>query len=420
MTGSAETTELPLTLGQLQHFKVTRENPALRMAIWSCFRIPGELDVDKFTDSVEILVSRHEALRIEIVERPGSEPRQRVRGLPPRAGLITVQNVLARSEDQFGRYLRHLMVQRYRREWDAGGYPFSFGLFRYSPTVHALMVGLSHMAVDGIGAGILVRDLMRTYADTLAGRAPRGPAGRRYADSVVRGAAPRGDGLRRTALRVPSGLPSPTRFDVPPPGPHERGGRTRQSSFSLAGTELAALREQAGLHTCTEFTWVLAAFARTVFRFTRQDRIAVAVPVDLRGPAERETVGMYVVEVPVVVERPRDTGAGRGFVAAVGTAVLRAAVRYRRDRAWDEEHPTDLSVNYRRMTGPDGPELARLGGTDYRPRVDYEASGVGLRIFSYRDVLHAQAVFASGLFSADAAEDLSGVLRTSLTSVPGR
>lgn len=78
MTGSAETTELPLTLGQLQHFKVTRENPALRMAIWSCFRIPGELDVDKFTDSVEILVSRHEALRIEIVERPGSEPRQRV------------------------------------------------------------------------------------------------------------------------------------------------------------------------------------------------------------------------------------------------------------------------------------------------------------------------------------------------------
>lgn len=418
MTGSAETTELPLTLGQLQHFKVTRENPALRMAIWSCFRIPGELDVDKFTDSVEILVSRHEALRIEIVERPGSEPRQRVRGLPPRAGLITVQNVLARSEDQFGRYLRHLMVQRYRREWDAGGYPFSFGLFRYSPTVHALMVGLSHMAVDGVGAGILVRDLMRTYADTLAGRAP---AGRPDGDMPTRSSGGRPARRRRPAHRragpLGPAVAHPVRRAASRPA---RAGRPDQAVLLLARRDRArGAQEQAGLHGCTEFTWVLAAFARTVFRFTRQDRIAVAVPVDLRGPAGA-VVGMYVVEVPVVVERPRDAGAGRGFVAAVGTAVLRAAVRYRRDRAWDEEHPTDLSVNYRKMTGPDGPELARLGGTGYRPRIDYEASGVGLRIFSYRDVLHAQAVFASGLFSADAAEDLSGVLRTNLTSVPGR
>ncbi|MFC5747687.1 condensation domain-containing protein [Actinomadura rugatobispora] len=420
MTGSPETAELPLTLGQSQHFTVVHEDPALRTALWSCFRIPGELDVDRLTDSVETLVARHEALRIEIVERPGREPCQRIRGLPPRDDLIIFQNVLARSEEQFSRYVRHILVQEHRRVWDADAYPFRIRLFRYGLGVHVLMVGLSHMAVDGVGAEMLIRDLMRTYADALAGRAVRGPSGRSYADSVLRQSAAGRAGARRPADRVRSAPPPLTWSDLPAPDPGEPGCRTRQSSFTLAGTELAALREQAGLHGGTEFAWVLAAFVRTVFQFTRQDRITVSVPVNLRSPAERDVVGMYVVELPVVVERPGDAGAGRDLVAAVGTAVLRATVRYRRGRGRDEAYPTDLSVNYRKMSALDSREFCRLGGTGYQPRVDYRAAGVGLRVFSYRDVLDVQTVFASHLFSADGAKGVSEVLRTNLTSLSGR
>jgi hypothetical protein len=420
MTGSVNSEELPLTTGQLRHFDLLRGNPALRTGIWRCVRIPGELDIDRFTDSVETLVSRHDALRIEILERPGGEPRQRIRGLLPRADLISCQDVLARSEEQFNRYIRHIVAQEQRQKWGADAchaYPFRFRLFRYSPTVHALVVGLSHLAVDGIGAEILIRDLMRTYGDAVAGRRPRGLPRRSFADSVVQRPAAGGKESPRSAERGPSDLLPPTRFDVPPPDPGERGCRSRQVSLSLSGTELAALREQASLHACTEFTWILAAFARTVFGFTRQDRIKISVPVNLRGAAEREVVGMYVLVVPVVVERPRDADGGRGFVAGVGSAVLRAMIRYRLSRTQGVEFRTDLSVVHQKMS-LDSREF-RLGAIRYLPQVDYWTRGISVEVASYPAVLDVHAVLDSEVFSQESAKDVSEALRRNLTSDSG-
>jgi hypothetical protein len=418
MIGSVETTELPLTTGQLHHLQQMRKSPASRTAIWSCFRIPGQLNIDWFADSVATLVWRHEALRIEIVERPGEEPRQRIRDLPPKADVISYQNVIARSEEQFNRYVRHIVAQELRQEWDANAYPFKFRLFRYSPTVHALMFRLSHMAVDAIGAEILIRDLMRTYADTVAGRTRRGLPCWRFSDSLVQRAATGSYDSRRSPDRDPENLLMLTRFEVPPAGAGEQG--SRNIHFSLSETALAALREQASLLRCTEFTWILAAFARTVFRFTRQDQIKVTVPVNLRGPAEREVVGMYVLVVPVIIERPQDADDERGFVVGVGSAVLRAVVRYRRSRNRGVEFGTNLNVNYRKMSGLGSRDFCQLAATDLLPRVDYWTAGISAAIFSYPDLLDVWAALDSSVFSQDSAEDVSETLRRNLTSDSGR
>lgn len=297
-------------------------------------------------------------------------------------------------------------------------YPFRFRLLRYSPTVHALVVGLSHLAVDGIGAAILIRDLMRTYADTLAGRTPRGVPCRSFADSVAQWAAASGKDSRRSAQGDPADSLLPTRFDVPPPGPGERGTRSRQVSLSLSGTELAALREQASLHNCTEFTWILAAFARTVFRFTRQDRIKISVPVNVRGPEEREVVGTYVLVIPVVLERPRDADGERGFVAEVGSAVLRAMVRYRWSRVQGVEFRTDLSVLYTKMSSLDIREFQPAVTRDL-PRVDYLTRGISVEACSYPVVLDIRTILDSGVFSEESATDVSETLRRNLTSDSG-
>lgn len=416
MMGSAKTTELPLTAGQLRRFELMRGNPALFPAICCCLRIPGDLNIDRFTDSIEILVSRHEALRIEILERPGAEPRQRIRGLPPRADLISCQNVLARSEEQFSRYIRHVAVQEQHQHWDAGAYLFRFRLFRYSPTVHALVVALSHMAVDAIGAEILIRDLMRTYADALADRAPRGLPRPTFADSVARQVA---TGSWHLTEEDPSGPILLTRFDVLPAARAERGRLGRQFSLSLAGTELAALREQASLRGCTEFTWILAAFARTVFQFTRQDRIKICVPVNMRSPAEREVVGMYVVVVPVLVERPHDADGGCRFVAEVGNALFRAMVRYRRSMVLGPELQADLYVKYQKMSNVASREFYRWGAADYMPRVSYSGQGMSVGIYSYSDVLDVQALLDPDVFSEDSANGVSETLRKILTSDAG-
>jgi hypothetical protein len=420
MIGSLDTAELPLTVGQLRRLERVRDNADVCPTVCCCFRISGELDIDRFTDSVEILVSRHEALRIEILERPGREPRQRIRGVPPRAGLVSCQEVAARSEEQFSRYIRHVAARQLHQDWDAAAYPFRFRLFRYTPTAHVLMVALAHIAVDGIGAEILIRDLMRTYLDSLAGRPPRGLPQHRFADSIARQAAAGGKGSRRRPEGDPPSSPLPTRFDVPPPDPAERGGRARQFSLSLTGMELAALREQAGLQGWTEFTWVLAAFARTVFQFTRQDRIKILVPVNLRSPAEREVVGMYVLGVPVVIERPRDADGERGFVTGVGSALLRAIIRSRQGAVPELESRTDLMVLYQKMSGLDVRGFYRWGATDYMPRIGYSTTGMGVFIYSYPDVLDVQVLLDHRLFSADGAESVSETLRRNLTSRAGQ
>jgi hypothetical protein len=421
MTGFVESEELPLVSGQLRYLDMLRKDPAVRTGIWRCVRIAGELDIDRFTDSVETIVSRYDALRIEILDRPGREPRQRIRGVPPRADLISCQDVLARSEEQFSRYIQHVIVQEQRQRWGVDAchaYPFRFRLFRYSPTVHALVLGLSHLAVDGIGAEILVRDLMRTYADTLAGRTPRGRPRRSFAEYVTQWAAASGKGSRHAAQDDPAGVLLPTRFDVPPPAQGERDTRSRQVSLTLAGTELDALRERASLHRCTEFIWILAAFARTVFRFTRQDQVKISVPVNVRGPDEREVVGTYLLVVPVVLERPRDADGERGFVAEVGSAVLRAMVRYRWSTLEGARFRTDLGVLYTRISGLDVREFQPAVSRDL-PRVDYLTRGVSVEACSYPVVLDVRAVFDSAVFSEQSAKDVSETLRRNLTSDSG-
>jgi hypothetical protein len=169
-----------------------------------------------------------------------------VTGWAVRTDLISCQNVLARSEAQFSRYIRHVVARERQQGWDVGAYPFRFQLFRYSPTVHVLTVGLSHMAVDRISAEILMRDLMRIYADTLADRPSRELPRQRFADSVVRQAATGGKGSRRFPERIPRALLLPTRLDVPPVDLRSgTAGAGSSPSLSPDGTRHASGASQA-------------------------------------------------------------------------------------------------------------------------------------------------------------------------------
>ncbi|MEU7449793.1 condensation domain-containing protein [Streptomyces diastaticus] len=420
----------PLTSGQLQHYRTTKENPELRTAIWSAYRISGALDIDRFIDSVEILVAGHEALRTKIFERPGGELRQRVVGPPDRARLLTCKRVLSRSEDQFNRYIRHLVASEQTKEWDAGGLPFRFGLFRYAPSVHALVVGFSHTAVDGVGNEILMRDLMRIHQERVTGHTPSGPRRQRFVESALRQAAALEKRTRGVREHDFSGVPPVTQFQVGSPEPREDAGTlSRKSDFSLAGEELAALRQLADRHGCTEFHWILAAFTMTIFQVTQQDRLKISIPVNLRGTADRDVVGMYVVAVPVVIDRPTVPNDMRRYPREVGTAVLRATAMYRMEspelldrllvtqsERWGARCRHDLTVNYRRVSGMSRRSFARLDWSEYRARVDYSFPGVGLRIFSFEDAVDVHAVLNSGLFPGDTTNDLVEALRENLTS----
>lgn len=422
------TETFPLTVGQMQHHKTVRENPRLRMAIWSTYRILGALDVDRLVDSIETLVATHDALRVRIVERPDGLLHQEVRDIPGRSSLVTVQKVLSRSEEQFERYVRHVTASEKDRQWDPETFPFKFRLLEYGPTVHALLAGFSHIAVDGVGSDILLRDLKRLYATSAARVISPGRPLRSFVESAARQAVARARRSRGTAV-IPAfpAIPPLTQFELQTPSPKD-GERCQQSIFSLSGDELGTLRRLVQLHGCTEFQWILTAFAATIFRFTRQDRLKVSVPVNLRTAADRDVAGMYVLSVPVLIDRPGSREEFPNFPKRVGAALFRTIATYQKaepelieaamataGERWGTRFLEDLSVNYTRSSFSSR-SSAQLGWAEYAPQVNYAIRGAGLRVCSFPDVLDFHAVLDSAIFSDKSVSDLIGSLRKNLTS----
>jgi hypothetical protein len=418
----------PLTAGQVQHHKTAQENPQLRTAIWSAYRISGALDVDRLSDSVERLVATHDALRIRIVSQPDGQIYQQIRDVPERKSMIVGQKVLSRSEEQFERYVRHVTARERGKPWDPEAFPFRFRLLEYGPTVHALLVGFSHLAVDGIGSDILMRHLKRLYAGSSELEPSPDQPRRSFVESAARQAAARARRSRRAAVPAFPAVPPLTQFDLPTPSPQEDGARSRQSIFSLSGDELGTLRRLVRLHGCTEFQWILAAFATTVFRFTQQDRLKVSIPVNLRTAADREVAGMYVLSIPVLIDRPEGPDDFPVFPKMVGIALIRAIATYQKveterieaaiasaGERWGARFQEDLSVNYTRSSFSSH-SSAQLGWSEYTPHVDYAIRGAGLRVFGFPDALDFHAALDSAVFSHDSVSDVVGSLRNHLIS----
>lgn len=223
-------------------------------------------------------------------------------------------------------------------------------------------------------------------------------------------------------------VPPLTQFELRESPSEERGSRSRQSVFSLNSDELGTLRRLALLHGCTEFHWILAAFAATIFRFTWQDRLKVSVPVNMRPTADRDVAGMYVLSVPVPIDRPGSLEGFPAFPKMVGSALLRTIAKYQKadperteaavaaeSEKWGARFQEDLSVNYTRSSFSSR-SWAQLGWSEYAPQVNYVVRGVGLRVFSFPDALDFHAVLDSAVFSHDSVSDLLDGLRKNLTS----
>jgi hypothetical protein len=77
----------------------------------------------------------------------------------------------------------------------------------------------------------------------------------------------------------------------------------RRFEISYRGKELTRLNEAAKNAACTVNQCLIGAYAATAFGVSTQKKLAIQMPFDLREQAYRETVGMFTVSLPVVVER---------------------------------------------------------------------------------------------------------------------
>jgi hypothetical protein len=425
-----------LTQGQFQHYRMLARFPELRPSIWTSYRISGSFDAAALAAAVAAVVRRHDALRIGVRSAPGELPEQWIRDVPPGRLLISWRRVRSDSRQQFERYVRHVMASGRSERWDlAEQYPFKFILLKYSEELHAFLAGFSHMAMDATARDIVLRDLWclyRAHGNVAGGEFPS--ESKRFADAA-RSLAGMNE---RYSRRLRQGRPERAIPTAPPITQFraEHAPRTVGSNhvfdFALDGSPLTELRSAIHGTEFTEFQWIFAVLARTVFLFSPQDRIKFSVAIDMRGPAERDLAGMFVVMVPAIVDRP-DTLAGARFLSHVKQELFSAMLAYRqadsgtldqilRDSSeqWGARAEVGLSISYRNLT-PDQPgrpvEPANVERDVYFPTLNYSVRGISTEVVSLPDTLQFRLAFSGRMFSTDGAHDFISRFRQALADM---
>ncbi len=171
---SAETTRQgPLTIGQLNILKWindfgSREGqpyPVVTCAV----SLSGMAGVEDVTDSLVLLIARHEVLRTSFVTGP--RPYQRVSS----AGTVMV-DICSLEDDRADRVDAEAELARYLEittpQQPAGerlaGHQLRVALATSGDVVCAVLLEFSHMAVDRTGAQILERELAELISDSAA------------------------------------------------------------------------------------------------------------------------------------------------------------------------------------------------------------------------------------------------------------
>jgi len=134
----------------LQEF--TPESTAYNMT--AVHRLEGNLDKEKFEESVKMLIKRHETLRTSF---------QSINGRP-------VQRVHEEMEFEIQRHTMSAMhhtdiIQGFARAFDLTKAPLlRLGLMKISPNQHLLMFDMHHIITDGTSMSLFLKEFMTLYS----------------------------------------------------------------------------------------------------------------------------------------------------------------------------------------------------------------------------------------------------------------
>ncbi|RAJ46821.1 condensation domain-containing protein [Kitasatospora sp. SolWspMP-SS2h] len=339
------------------------------------------VDAPRLAAALAALVHRHEALRTRIADGP----RQQLHG----AGRITVDLRDAPDADTAARTADGLLAELTARRFDyAGEWPVRFGAVRHDGRISHVVLALCHLASDGHGAEVLVRDLRllvrRGSAGPASPRTPHdlahhqhSPAGRRAGEAALAFWA---DGL---AAAPPTMFPAPV---AAPEHPRYWTGRLVSAALPRAVDALALAHRVSG-------STVLLTAAAALVAADRGHRTAAVMPIaGNRAGADRRTLvstlsqdALFVLRTPddpdaVLTDLLADAwpAALAGYRAASYDPVAWDALlaRAARERG-TEVHPYCCFNDMRLVDRPPatGPlDAATLAGLRRRTALDFPAT----------------------------------------------
>ncbi|MFE0021170.1 condensation domain-containing protein [Amycolatopsis sp. NPDC059021] len=351
--------------------------------ISTTYLLTGPLDTSVLQRAFCLLSSRHDALRLRIVNEHGG-PKSVLRPAPGHFPLpvIDTSNV---DED-----VAVPICELYRAREAAVPLDLSVDaplramLLRLAPDRHVLLLTVSHLVADGWSCGALVRDLQRCYRHAAGGPVPRPVAS--YAEFIAEDAADRTSTTAREDLawwlnhlagapwRVPLARAGTDRAD--------NGYDTFNIEFVLPEHLGRAARALASGTGATVYCVCLTALALCLAQWTgRRETMINATYAGRDEEKYDDTVGLMSNRLPLRIPvRPGDTVAE--LVREVGEIVLDAmehrhapfdaVLRALRERGDSPELQTTLQLYPRAMCEA---RAQRPGDLDLR-LLDFRAAGL--------------------------------------------
>lgn len=261
------------------------------------FRLAGPLDLDALAAALDHIVSRHEALRTNFVERDG-ELMQIVRD------SVSLEwerlDVSALSPDAQERQLKDLLQRENRRRFDLAADPLiHVSTLRLSSESVVFLMNVHHIACDGWSIEILKREISRAYSAISGGRLVDRTPPVQYADYTEWERA-RSDDPARAAqlaywLRKLDGLPQLHGLPLDKPRPTLQTFTGRQLRRTIAGHALQAIRDRCQAREATLFMFMHMAFSALVALYSAERDIVIGFPVAGRRHRDADaTVGLFV------------------------------------------------------------------------------------------------------------------------------
>ncbi|HEX6510437.1 MAG TPA: condensation domain-containing protein [Chloroflexota bacterium] len=278
---------------QVQYRYVQYLHPDLPdVRLGSAFRLTGELDLPALVSALCLLPQRHESLRMRAGENPAG-----VASLALQPALV---RPMTNSRAEFDRYVTYRLCSTRQENCRAATWrPVESILFRFTEREHVLGLSVSHLAVDGTGFEVLKRDFWKLYRGLSENSDPddtERPATslREEIAGQWRQVGNGQDARRFWSLRLAHCLPGLQMSGDVVDGP---GGAV---SVTLS---LDRIRAVARIGRCSTFVVALTGFASALLTHIDQDSVMIHIPIDLRSPAARRMVGMFAMQLPVVLSR---------------------------------------------------------------------------------------------------------------------
>ncbi|MCY1031324.1 amino acid adenylation domain-containing protein [Corallococcus sp. BB11-1] len=298
---------LPTTEAQQQLWILSQMNAGGSSAynLSLSLRLSGVLQVDLLQRSLQYVVERHEALRIQL---DASGEQQRI--LPRLTATLPLTDLSALPPDEQSARLAAWYEEEGQTPFDLHQGPlFRAHLLKLSPLDHLFVLTAHHVVVDGWSLGILVQELAQHYSAIHEGRSAIRPRPLQFSDHVrwLRRQAQTQEMAAHERYWLEQRVDAVPAIELPTDHgrPALRSYRGARETVRLSATLTRSVRELAQQQQSTLFILLLSAYTTFLHRLTGQDELLVGIPTGGRDLEDSEQLVAYCAHLLPIVSHAR-------------------------------------------------------------------------------------------------------------------